>query len=269
MDDPAQHLGILRRLTWEDGLLILGILAAAGGLAAGIRAAVGRLAERAPARLRLPILRVIPLLRLAVGVAAFALVVPRLVEPTFRNVLALVAAGGLALAFAFKDFASCLVAGLVTILENVYQPGDWIEIDGAYGQVRSIGLRAVRIVTADDTEIAVPHSRLWSASVHNATGGQRSLLCVAEFHLDPDHDAETARRRLAESAEQSPLRRPDSPVVVVVSETPWGTQYRVKAYAKESREQFLFITDLTLRGRSVLQSLGARFARAPYAAGKA
>jgi len=42
------------------------------------------------------------------------------------------------------------VAGLVTVLEGTYQPGDWIQVEGAYGEVRSIGMRAVRIVTSDD-----------------------------------------------------------------------------------------------------------------------
>jgi small-conductance mechanosensitive channel len=32
---------------------------------------------------------------------------------------------------------------VVTILENVYQPGDWIEMDGVYGEVKLISLRAV------------------------------------------------------------------------------------------------------------------------------
>lgn len=65
------------------------------------------------------------------------------VEPTFQNILAIVASIGLALAFVFKDYASSLVAGLVTILEGPYQPGDWIELDGTYGEVKLIGVRAV------------------------------------------------------------------------------------------------------------------------------
>lgn len=145
------------------------------------------------------------------------------------------------------------------------QPGDWIEVDGSYGEVKSIGARAARIVTADDTEIIVPHSRLWSTSIFNATSGNRSLLCVTDFYLDPDHDASVARKRLREVAETSPYRKPESPVTVIVIEKPWGTHYRVKAYVKESREQFLFMTDLTVRGKEAIRSLGIRFAQAPYA----
>ena len=199
------------------------------------------------------------------GVGAIVVAVPILVEPTFRNVVALVAAVGLALAFALKDYVSSLVAGLATVLENSYQPGDWIEVGGIYGEVKSIALRAVRIVTPDDNEVSIPHSLLWSASISNASSGNRSLLCVAEFYLHPDHDAAAARRRLAEVAETSSYWKAESTVSVIVLEKPWGTQYRLKAYAKESRDQFLFITDLTIRGKEALRTMGIRFAQAPYA----
>ena len=155
-------------------------------------------------------------------IGAALVIVPILIEPTFQNVIALLASVGLALAFAFKDYGSSLVAGLVTVLENTYQPGDWIEVDGAYGEVKSINARTVHLVTPDDTEVIVPHSRLWSTSVFNATSGNRSLLCVANFYLHPDHDAAAVRRRLAEVANSSSYRKPETPVVVIASEKPWG-----------------------------------------------
>ena len=196
---------------------------------------------------------------------AVAAVVPLLIEPKFQNVIALVASVGVALAFAFKDYASCLVAGLVTVAENTYQPGDWIEVDGTYGEVKSIGVRAVRLVTPDETEVSIPHQRLWSASIFNASSGNRSLLCVADFYLHPEHDASSVRQRLAEVATTSPYRKPETPVTVIILEKPWGTHYRLKAYVKESREQFLFLTDLTVRGKEMLRSMGVRFAQATYA----
>lgn len=145
-------------------------------------------------RVRLYHLDLTPILRLVVRIGAALAIVPILIEPAFRNVIALVASVGLALAFAYKDYGSSLVAVLVTVLENTYQPGDWIEVDGAYGEVKSTKARAVHLVTPDDTEVIVPHSRLWSTGVFNATSGNRSLLCVANFYLHPDHDAAAAVR---------------------------------------------------------------------------
>ena len=265
MSDTLNAWSLLRKLSWQDVLLVVGVLVAASVLAAVVRWVIRHLAERAPARLRLLILRLLPIARLLIGIAAVVVIVPVLIEPKFQNVIALVARVGVALAFAFKEYASCLAGSLITVLENTYQPGDWIEVDGTYGEVKSIGLRAVRIVTPDDTEVSIPHSRLWSASIFNASSGNRSLLCVAHFYLHPEHDAALVRRRLADVAETSSYRKPQTPVTVILFEQPWGTHYRLKAYVNESREQFLFITDLTTRGKAVLRSMGVRFAQATYA----
>lgn len=256
----------LEKFTWVHVLFAVIVLVAARLASSLLRDLLRRIAESTSPHLRLSILRAMPIVRLLIGVAAVIVVVPIFVEPTFRNAVAVVASVGLALAFAFKDYASSLVAGLLTVLENTYQPGDWIELGGVYGEVKSIGLRATHIVTADDTEVIVSNSRIWSGSVANATSGQRSLLCVAEFYLHPDHDAVAVRAQLAQIAETSSYRKSDTPISVIVMEKPWGTKYRLKAYAKESRDQFLFITDLTVRGKEALRAMSIRFAQVPYAA---
>ena len=122
----------------------------------------------------------------------------------------------------------------------------------------------MHIVTAYDKEVTVPHSRLWLKSISNATSGSHSLLCVADFYLHPDHDAVAARQRLATVGETSPFLKPETKVGVIVQEKPWGTHYKLKAYVNESREQFEFITDLTIRGKEALRAINARFAQAPY-----
>ena len=265
MNENFSAWGILRKLSLQDTLLVLGIFVLAQLLMFMTRRVGVYLAKKTPSHLRLSILRAIPLTRFFIGIASIVLIVPILVEPTFRNIIALVASAGLALGFALKDYGSSVIAGLAAVLENIYQPGDWIEVDGAYGEVKSIGARATRIVTADDTEVIIPHTRLWAVNIFNASSGNRSLLCVADFYLDPNHDAAIARKRLMEIAEKSSYRKPDSPVVVIVLEKPWGTHYRVKAYVKESREQFLFITDITVRGKEAIRSLGIHFAQATFA----
>ena len=256
---------VLRKLFWKDLLFLLAVFVLARLLSFLLRSVIVRCAERAHPRLRLSFLRALPIVRLLVGLGAVTVIVPILVEPTFRNVATLFAGVGLALAFTLKDYGSSLMAGLAAVLENAYQPGDWIEVDGAYGEVKSIGARATRIVTPDDTEVIIPHTRFWSANLFNASSGNRSLLCVADFYLHPDHDAAIARKKLEEVAQGSSYRKPGSPVTVIVLEKPWGTHYRLKAYVKESREQFLFLTDLTVRGKQEIRSLGIRFAQAAFA----
>ncbi len=265
MNQASAHLGFLRELTWGHVGLVVAVVVGCGLLIQIVRWIVRRAAERAPSRHRLLILRVAPIARLLIGLAGLAIIIPLLVEPTFEDIIALLATVALALAFALKDYVSCLVAGVVTILENTYQPGDWIEIDGAYGEVKTIGTRAVHIVTADDTEVIIPHAKIWSTSVSNDSGGKRSLLCVTSFYLHADHDGAAVGQLLTEIAETSPYRKPDTPVKVTAAETPWGAHYKLKAYVAESREQFTMVTDLTIRAKERLRAMGVTFAQTPYA----
>lgn len=175
MIDQVGSWGFFRPLTWDHILVVLAIVVTARLLAALVWRAFRHVAERAAPRFRLTILRVSPILRLMIGLAAVLLTIPILIAPTLQNVISLLAGVGLAMAFALKDYASSLVAGLTAVLENIYQSGDWIELAGTYGEVKAITLRAVRLVTADDTEVIIPHSRLWSTSVGNAKVALQAL----------------------------------------------------------------------------------------------
>src|SRR5882724_5150537 len=205
----------LEKLVWRDVLIVAAMLFLARLLILFMQRELRRAAEKAQPRRRLAILRMVPIVRLLIRAAAILVIVPLLIEPSVPNILALSAGLGLALAYTLKDYGSSFVAGLVTVLENTYQPGDWIEVDGAYGEVKAIGGRAVRLVTADDTEVIIPHSRLWSTSIFNSSSGNRSLLCIANFYLHPDHDGSAVREKLVEVAVSSSYRSADSSVTVI------------------------------------------------------
>ncbi len=269
MNESIHHLNILRALTWGHVSLIFAVLIVGRLLLHFVRWLVRRVAERGSSHRRLLVLRASPIARLLIGLTGIAIIVPVLIEPNFEDGVALIATAIVTLAFALKDYVSCLAAGVVTILENTYQPGDWIEVDGAYGEVKLIGTRAVHIVTPDDTEVIIPHTRLWSGSVFNASSGNAFLLCVANFYLHADHDGQAVLRVLGEVAETSPYRKPDTRVSVNAVETPWGTRYKAKAYVTDSRDQFALVTDLTIRGKERLRAMDVTFAQAPYGKAKA
>lgn len=151
----------------------------------------------------------------------------------------------------------------VTLYEMPYRRGDWISIEGTYGEVKSIGLRAVEIVTPDDTMVVIPHSKIWDKLIFNANDGTRYLQCVADFYLSPAHDGKKILDALYDVGMTSPFLQLSKPVVVVVKEQPWGTHYRIRAYPVDFRDQFRFTTDLTVRGKSTLIEMGAAFAQPP------
>ncbi|CCQ91048.1 Small-conductance mechanosensitive channel [Nitrospina gracilis 3/211] len=225
-------------------------------------------ANRLHGRLRLFLLAMTPLLRLVFILTAFILSVPRVIEPSLQNMVAVLGSIGLALGFALKDYTSSLIAGVVAVGERLYRNGDWIEVNGVYGEVTHVGVRTVRIVTPDDTAVYIPHHKLWTELISNANNGTPHLQCVVHFYLHPQHDAVEIQRILHDVALTSPYLYFDLPVSVVVQEKPWGTHYRLKAYAVDPRHQFRFITDLTVRGKTALIERNVRFALAPGQGGQ-
>ena len=221
------------------------------------------LAERLHGRNRLYVLATVPVVRLIAIVIAAWLIVPLVIEPSFENFVALVGALGIMLGFALKDYVSSLVAGIVALYEMPYRLGDWIEVDGTYGEVKRIGMRTVDIMTPDATTVAIPHLKIWTSSIFNGNRGTPLLMCVVNFYLQPDHDGRTVKEALHDVALTSVYLRIDEPVIIVASEMPWGTQYRLKAYPIDARDQFDFMTDLTLRGKAQLAQRGIRFAAVP------
>lgn len=216
------------------------------------------IADRLPAARRLDVLATVPVVRLFIIVAAIALVVPRVIYPTFENLVAIMGAAGLAIGFAFRDYVSSLIAGVVALYERPYRPGDWVEIGSVYGEVKSMGLRALSVVTPDDTVVVIPHMKMWTDMIHNANNGARELMCVADFYLHPEHDAARVRQKLVDVALTSPFLQLDKAITVVAIEKPWGTHYRLKGYPMDGRDQFQFVTDLTVRGKEALSRIGAR-----------
>lgn len=214
------------------------------------------LAERGPSQLRLYFLAFVPLIRLVIIVVATLWIVPIVFNVTFQNFLVLAGAISVGLGFAFKDYLASLIAGIVAIFERPYRAGDWVQIEGDYGEVRSMGMRALQLVTADDNVITVPHDRIWTNNISNSNDGARTLMCIAEFYLTPSHDAEAIRAALRDVALTSAYLEYAKPVTVMLTQTPYGTHYKLKAYPFEMRDQFAFISDMVVRGKRAIACAG-------------
>ncbi|MEZ4604680.1 MAG: mechanosensitive ion channel [Desulfobacterales bacterium] len=100
---------------------ILFILVAAIGLIIVSQKFFQWLSEKLSGRYKLYALASVPVLRMLIILLAVIMIIPRVVEPTFENLVAVLGAVGLALGFAFKDYISSLIAGVVTLYEIPYR----------------------------------------------------------------------------------------------------------------------------------------------------
>jgi small-conductance mechanosensitive channel len=90
---------------------------------------------------------------------------------------------GVGIGFGLQNIVNNFVSGLVLMVERPIQPGDTIEVPGASGTVRSIGMRATIIRTFDGADVVVPNGTLLSANLTNWTMLDRARRIELEVGL--------------------------------------------------------------------------------------
>lgn len=252
-DEAVKLINDLQDISlWQIGLVIL----AAWLVVYFSRKLLPFLAERGPSQFRLYLLSAVPIIRLLSLTIAIFWVIPIIFNVTFENFLVIAGGASVAIGFAFKDYVSALIAGIIAVIERPYRPGDWVEIDGDYGEVTGVGMRSLTLLTAADDCITVPHSRIWDQNISNSNNGERTLMCIADFYLASKQDHAAIRNLLRDVALTSGYLQYKKPVAVMLTNEPWGTHYKVKAYPFDLRDQFAFISDLTVRGKQALRNHG-------------
>ena len=87
-----------------------------------------------------------------------------------RNLSGLIAGlgiTGLALALAAKDTVANIFGAISILIDQPFNVGDWIIVDGVEGEVVTIALRTTLIRTSSDTLVTVPNSNITNSSVEN------------------------------------------------------------------------------------------------------
>ncbi len=209
------------------------------------------LSERVAKEKRLQVMQFQPFARTFVMTVTVVTLMNLFLKLSQENVLAVTGTVAVALGFAFKDYASSVIAGIIGLFEAPYRVGDRIEIDDQYGEVISYGLRGIRLRTPGDNVVTVPHNYIWTNSVSNANMGELEAQVITEFYLAHEVDAELVKRILYRIAHTSKHTHLGLPVVVVMEDKSWGSLFRLKCYPLDARDEFVFKTDLTVRAKKM------------------
>lgn len=133
----------------------------------------------------------------------------------------LLAAGGsiaVAVGLSLKDLVSSIVAGLILLFDRPFQVGDRVSFEGHYGEIRSIGLRAVRLVTLDDNLITIPNSKFITDVVSSGNAGELDMMIVVKFHFHASVDIKDVKSILHDIISTSPYVYLKKPVLINVNE---------------------------------------------------
>lgn len=215
------------------------------------------LSERVPPLYRLRVKQSLPICRALILVVAAVTLMNLFLNLSGRNLIAITGTTVVAVGFAFKDYASSVIAGIVAIFEAPYRVGDLVQIGDYYGEVVSYGLRGIRLQVSDNSLVTIPHNKLWETPIVNRNNGQLEAQVVTDFYLAHEVDTQLAIQTLYQAAYTSKYTQLKLPIVVALEEKPWGTHYQLKSYPIDAREESAYKTDLIQRSKQAFAQYGS------------
>lgn len=248
--DINQMLHAIRLFeVWRIALLLGGI-----ALLVFIAGTLNRLASKASDRFpsrRLLFLQIVTTINFCIYIFGGALLIYIALSPAKELLIALGGGAAVAIGLSLKDLVASLVAGLTLLFDRPFLVGDRVQFGDVYGEIKSIGLRSVKLVTLDDSLVTIPNARFISDVVSSGNAGALDMMIVIPFHVALDADIELARQLIYETVVTSRYVYLAKPVSIVASEMMLGhnlaLQLSAKAYVLDVQYEKSFQTDVVIR----------------------
>ena len=219
------------------------------------------LGERLTGR-RLLLKKVAALTRFGIYGAMAVLILTNVLVLKQEALLAVAGTLGIAFGFAFQDLLASLMAGIILLIDEPFQVGDRVSFGGYYGEIKSIGLRSVRLNTLDDNLVTIPNAKFLSEASASANAGALDCMVVMDFYVAPAEDFQLARRLIEEATATSRYVFLEKPLVTRISDQFMGERFitviKVKAYVFDARYEKPFASDVTERVKLALRQHGVR-----------
>jgi len=89
------------------------------------------------------------------------------VAPSFHasDLIRTLGIGSIAIGFAFQNILQNFLAGILLMINEPFQLGDWISVIGIEGDVNDIQTRATHVITKEGREVFIPNALLFTNPV--------------------------------------------------------------------------------------------------------
>jgi MscS family membrane protein len=193
--------------------------------------------------------RSIPIIKLIGWSTAIYLIFIAVLNPPIETFVAVTASIGIAFGLASQNFLKNIFGGVQILLDRPFQIGDKIEIGSHKGEVVQIGLRTVRILTANDTIVSIPNGEVVNHSVTNSNSGQSICQIAAEFYLPPDIDIQKVKKIAYHATATSRYVYLNKSISIIFkNEIHQGRSLlnmKIKAYVLDVRFEIPFASEIT------------------------
>jgi small conductance mechanosensitive channel len=83
--------------------------------------------------------------------------------------LAGIGVAGIAIGFAAQDSVANVISGFLIFWDKPFEVGNWVQVEGQFGEVSDITLRTTRIRTAQNTYVVIPNRQIIDSVLENLT----------------------------------------------------------------------------------------------------
>lgn len=131
------------------------------------------------------------------------------------SIVAVIGAAGLAVGLALQGTLSNVAAGVMMILFRPIKLGDFVNVNGQSGTVRSINLNWTELASIGNFQIVIPNSEVWGNTIINYSAYD---MRQAEwtFGISYGSDIALAERVIRDTIASDPRFVPDPPMTVLV-----------------------------------------------------
>jgi small-conductance mechanosensitive channel len=122
-----------------------------------------------------------------------------------QNLTVIVGALGIGIGFGLQNIVNNFASGLILLFERSVKVGDIVQINGEWGIIKNLGLRATVVESFDHSEMIVPNSDLVSTRVTNWTLSDRQVRLVVKLGVAYGSDIDLVTKILYQIAQENPF----------------------------------------------------------------
>ncbi len=130
---------------------------------------------------------------------------------------AMIGGASFVLAFAFQDTLGNLASGLMIMINRPFDEGDYVEVSGIGGTVKSVSIVTTTVITPDNQLIVIPNKNVWGNVITNVTARDTRRVDLI-FGISYDDSIPDAMKVMDETVKAHPLVLKDPAPVIRVHE---------------------------------------------------
>jgi small-conductance mechanosensitive channel len=173
------------------------------------------------------------------------------------SILGLAGVVGLAVGFAFRDITENFIASILLGIRRPFRIGDYIQVAGQAGVVKTLNTRATVLVTLEGNHIRIPNNIIYKEIMTNSsasTSTRGSFDVIIPYEVSTAAAQEAINRALRE--QEGILADPPPRALVEALETT-GVRFRTYFWTPtQGVDGLKLLSDLKLRVKVALQQVG-------------